>query len=639
MQGIMSGLEPKNLKDGGFPDLSGDGKITQKDILMGRGVIKKANGGIAAYADGGPLDVTNLSEEESQMLENILTKLYLSDYDSFRTRRSPDYSKITDEEFDFLMRYDRGKVARDMPLLSRYQERVGFYPGGKAFEESDGLPMKEFGASTGIAMLATLPKQVRKAFYGKEYMSNPIEERIKAEARDIADQEYNELMGRKNGGIVKLQEGGEIEYDAEGGPFGLGVFDEDFLQYKNIPGDITIKDFTDLGFDPDSKVDKALLPLLFFPPAYGAAKLIKLGYGGYKLVKALKKISEAQKKIPLIKGTSGPATYIQGQIGAEIAGVPSVLAEEEMEPEGMKKGGLAAFGSKLYGKIKDKFKKKKDTKKEKEITDKKPDPPVSTIVKEEAMLPYTFGRNILSKIGGGSPTRGFVRSTLYPGVGTGLYFGGKALFGDDEDSGPKTSTITPEESTEVEASDRLGDILRERTMAIAAESGRATPVFFDYVKAFPSSYMEKVGRDPEFAKQMMAGFLAMMKPVAGPVPVNPFVAFGEAAMAEGVRQEGEIPDQLKLIETISQDPELLKAYKRFQRESTPTPLTQKQANAAALENIVKEELYGKDFDKDKDKVISVATGNELSKNTLLEMYYDSGEDLGVLLEKVAASDD
>jgi hypothetical protein len=122
------------------------------------------------------------------------------------------------------------------------------------------------------------------------------------------------------------------------------------------------------------------------------------------------------------------------------------------------------------------------------------------------------------------------------------------------------------------------------------------------------------------------------------VPVNPFVAFGEAAMAEGVRQEGEIPDQLKLIQSISEDPELSKAFKKFQRESTQTPITQRQANAAAIENIVKEELYGKDF-KDKDKVISVATGNELSKNTLLEMYYDSGEDLGVLLEKVAASDD
>ena len=28
-----------------FPDLSGDGKVTQKDILMGRGVVKKQRGG------------------------------------------------------------------------------------------------------------------------------------------------------------------------------------------------------------------------------------------------------------------------------------------------------------------------------------------------------------------------------------------------------------------------------------------------------------------------------------------------------------------------------------------------------------------------------------------------------------------
>ena len=268
--------------------------------------------------------------------------------------------------------------------------------------------------------------------------------------------------------------------------------------------------------------------------------------------------------------------------------------------------------------------------------------PKDSFVPAEVQPYLSSGKEILKKVarpGKYSPAtkQSIGKVALYGGVpGFALY---KGLTGGDDKETKPLRTFTPEESTEVETSDRLGDILRERTMTIAAESGRATPVFFDYVKAFPSSYMEKVSKDPEFAKQMMAGFLAMMKPVAGPVPVNPFVAFGEAAMAEGVRQEGEIPDQLKLIETISQDPELLKAYKRFQRESTPTPLTQKQANAAALENIVKEELYGKDFDKDKDKVISVATGNELSKNTLLEMYYDSGEDLGVLLEKVAASDD
>jgi len=292
-------------------------------------------------------------------------------------------------------------------------------------------------------------------------------------------------------------------------------------------------------------------------------------------------------------------------------------------------GGILNILKKLKPKPKPKVRSKAITKQK----------PKESIIPGEISGPIGFAKDITTKslraLGGGSAGKGAIRAGLY---GPLAYVGGKALFGDDEDSGPKTRTVTPEESTEVETSDRLGDILRERTMTIAAESGRATPVFFDYVKAFPSSYMEKVDRDPEFAKQMMAGFLAMMKPVAGPVPVNPFVAFGEAAMAEGVRQEGEIPDQLKLIETISQDPELLKAYKKFQRESTQTPITQRQADAAAIENIVKEELYGKKYKED-DKVISVATGNELSRSTILEMYYDSGENLSVLLEKVAASDD
>jgi len=44
-QSKKDGGSIKKLKDGGFPDLSGDGKITKKDILMGRGVIKKAMGG------------------------------------------------------------------------------------------------------------------------------------------------------------------------------------------------------------------------------------------------------------------------------------------------------------------------------------------------------------------------------------------------------------------------------------------------------------------------------------------------------------------------------------------------------------------------------------------------------------------
>ena len=38
--------ESNKLAKGGFPDLSGDGEVTQKDILMGKGVIKMEKGGI-----------------------------------------------------------------------------------------------------------------------------------------------------------------------------------------------------------------------------------------------------------------------------------------------------------------------------------------------------------------------------------------------------------------------------------------------------------------------------------------------------------------------------------------------------------------------------------------------------------------
>tara|TARA_R100000234_G_scaffold118997_1_gene100781 strand:+ start:7015 stop:8004 length:990 start_codon:yes stop_codon:yes gene_type:complete len=37
---------------GAFPDLSGDGKVTQKDILIGKGVYKKSNGGLMTKGQG-----------------------------------------------------------------------------------------------------------------------------------------------------------------------------------------------------------------------------------------------------------------------------------------------------------------------------------------------------------------------------------------------------------------------------------------------------------------------------------------------------------------------------------------------------------------------------------------------------------
>jgi len=54
--GARGGRKPMGMKAGGFPDLTGDGKVTQADILKGRGVTKKAKGGMMkkkGYKAGG----------------------------------------------------------------------------------------------------------------------------------------------------------------------------------------------------------------------------------------------------------------------------------------------------------------------------------------------------------------------------------------------------------------------------------------------------------------------------------------------------------------------------------------------------------------------------------------------------------
>ena len=61
-----------------FPDLDGSGNVTQKDILIGRGVIKKAMGGLLKrkkYRDGDeirPSDVPNLEQEDMPNISEIM---------------------------------------------------------------------------------------------------------------------------------------------------------------------------------------------------------------------------------------------------------------------------------------------------------------------------------------------------------------------------------------------------------------------------------------------------------------------------------------------------------------------------------------------------------------------------------------
>ena len=53
LENTMNKAKPIKAAKGKFPDLSGDGKTTMKDILIGRGVIEKKKGGTLNYREGG----------------------------------------------------------------------------------------------------------------------------------------------------------------------------------------------------------------------------------------------------------------------------------------------------------------------------------------------------------------------------------------------------------------------------------------------------------------------------------------------------------------------------------------------------------------------------------------------------------
>jgi hypothetical protein len=72
---------------------------------------------------------------------------------------------------------------------------------------------------------------------------------------------------------------------------------EGFWNRENRPG-FDVRDLTDIVYNPSSKLDNALLPLMFFPPAAAGAKLAQLGYKGYKATRALIRLGELQRKIP-----------------------------------------------------------------------------------------------------------------------------------------------------------------------------------------------------------------------------------------------------------------------------------------------------------------------------------------------------
>jgi len=258
----------------------------------------------------------------------------------------------------------------------------------------------------------------------------------------------------------------------------------------------------------------------------------------------------------IMEGSSTATPEIRRYEAGGIASLEPVMmaaggsARSKIFTEGIKK-----LIKKVTPKKKDKVeakKKKSDTKKETKTEKAK------RILPPELAVPATvigrgatnISKEALKKAGGeGGIGRGAARAGIYGGLGLAGY---NYLTGDDEKSSEAAEVKLPP-STEKDESDALKDILYQNSLERATSAGRTEPSFVDYLASFPGSYTEKVGKDPEFAKQMMAGFMAMMKPTEGYVPRNALVDFGEAAYAEQARQEGALSDQEKLLRMSDED--------------------------------------------------------------------------------------
>ena len=119
------------FKDGGeaFPDLSGDGDVTQKDILIGKGVIKKAYGGIMERQKFASGDLSTKEIIEMKKMEQL---------EAMQDSGLP----LTDEQEQALESYKASKniKAQEMALggmvgveRSKYDQR----PDYQAYAEGD----------------------------------------------------------------------------------------------------------------------------------------------------------------------------------------------------------------------------------------------------------------------------------------------------------------------------------------------------------------------------------------------------------------------------------------------------------------------------------------------------------------------
>ena len=585
----MSGLAPMNMKKGGFPDLTGDGKVTQADILKGRGVEGFAEGGDASKsfydlqktAPGSGVnlrDVTDFLFDPTDPVDylvlgmmafppaGIAAKLVQAGIKGKKLRDTlkkveaakgltlgPTRESLKGKAGQLLVRQEIADLVphnRPGGVFSYSDEMKEYIKENPDYTYEEGLP----GLIEAVGGLGSVSKElydIAKDPIGREVIAEEIKGIPSVIAETVKDADYSrynplellpdsftkrpsKLDKKSDGGIMMLSKGG----DALGGGLNLGraflnkVKNNPKLQNKDGSPKKSTKEYkTEVARLEAAKKKETAKKRAETRRRNQEAKAREEAERQGRLDRA--EANRAKDRVPVQTGTpTSPTdpTFVGPTMGARI----NKAVDESLDAS--KQASSQA-------------------------------PKVADDVIPE---------------GAAGDQRTFMQKAKKPALLTGAALTGAALFnlgdedeiksdasGDDDDgtfvTGDQTGGgTTPPPVTD----DSLAYYVKQDLVGKGFDfdpqtqtfTGDEKPSFFDYVKSLPAGYMEKVGDDPDYAKKMMAGFLNMMKPVEGFVPVNPVVAFGEGYLGEETRQADMLPADAKLLEYFRDNPE---AYERM----------------------------------------------------------------------------
>jgi hypothetical protein len=265
-------MERQMFKKGGaagFPDLSGDGQVTQKDILMGRGVINMQQGGMAPMPAGlGPevmagamgqvdpnsIDLNQAAQGAMQqgidpvMMEGMLSQ-YASQLDDLENAQ--DYEQVIN-----------GIRGDNAPIEQRYTELAGIV----GQEDARQTPESVLALVQPVMLMASVDQGI--GGLAMEEMNAPVEGALAEGIMSTVNMGAQEpAQGLGGPAPVNFNQGGPVVYMQDGGsPLG-GRLGEIYGQKQSLYSSILSPQDSALELEEQTDMTKAQM---LFDIAQGA---------------------------------------------------------------------------------------------------------------------------------------------------------------------------------------------------------------------------------------------------------------------------------------------------------------------------------------------------------------------------------